>query len=137
MLEVGSDLVASPQVEEEGQRVDVGSSAQEYSHLEGKEVKENQSTSEHKRNPSLPPILNQLEFLWQRREPFLSLPHDAHMGGVAQERQDKQKGYKSSNDEHGVEDVVLECEQGQTHVGEDEVLRQEVEQFKELQHNRE
>lgn len=46
------------------------------------------------------------------------------------------KGYESSDDEHGVEDVVLEGEQGQAHVGEDEVLRQEVQQFKELQHNR-
>lgn len=40
MLEVGSDLVAAPQVEEEGQRVDVGGSAQEHGHLGGKEVKE-------------------------------------------------------------------------------------------------
>lgn len=64
--------------------------------------------------------------------PFLVM-HKA----VSLERQRQKKGYKSSDDEHGVEDVVLEGEQGQTHVGEDEVLRQEVEQFKELQHNRE
>lgn len=64
MLKVGSDLVASPQVEEEGQRVDVGGSAQEHGHLGGKEVKERtmaqRSTSEHNENLSLPPILNQL-----------------------------------------------------------------------------
>ena len=36
------------------------------------------------------------------------------------------KRYKSSNDEHGIKDVVLEGEQSQTHVGEDEVLRQEI-----------
>lgn len=42
------------------------------------------------------------------------------------------KGYKSSHDEHGVEDVVLEGEQGQTHVGEDEVFCQEVQQLEEL-----
>lgn len=144
MLEVGSDLVASPQVEEEGQRIDVGSSAQEYSHLGGREVKERttarRSGSEHKRNPSLPPVLNQLQFpprfFWQRWENFLCPPRDAP-GGFARETKREKKGYKSSDDEHGVEDVVLEGEQGQTHVGEDEVLRQEVQQFKELRHNRE
>lgn len=36
------------------------------------------------------------------------------------------KRYESSNDEHGIKDMVLEGEQGQTHVGEDEVLSQEV-----------
>lgn len=46
----------------------------------------------------------------------------------------KSKRYKSSNDEHGIEDVVLEGEQGQTHVGENEVLCQEIEQLEQLQH---
>lgn len=46
------------------------------------------------------------------------------------------KGYESSDDEHGIEDMILEGEQGQTHVGENEVLRQEIQQFKQLQHNK-
>lgn len=46
------------------------------------------------------------------------------------------KRYKSSNDEHWVKDVVLEGEQGQTHVGENEILCQEIQQFKQLQHSR-
>lgn len=41
-------------------------------------------------------------------------------------RQVRNKRYKSSNDEHGVKDVTLEGEEGQTHVGEDEVLCQEI-----------
>lgn len=36
------------------------------------------------------------------------------------------KGYKSSNDENGAENVLLEGKQCQAHVGEDEVLCQEV-----------
>lgn len=40
MLEVGSDLVAPPQVEEEGEGVDVSSSAQEHCQLGGDVVKE-------------------------------------------------------------------------------------------------
>ena len=40
VLEVGSDLVASPQIEEEGEGVDVGGPAQEHSQLEGEQVKE-------------------------------------------------------------------------------------------------
>lgn len=46
------------------------------------------------------------------------------------------KRYKSSNDEHGIKDVVLESEQSQTHVGENEVLCQEIQQFKQLQHKK-
>lgn len=42
------------------------------------------------------------------------------------------KGYKGSNDEHRVEDMWLEGEESQTHVGEDEVLCQEVQQLKQL-----
>lgn len=42
------------------------------------------------------------------------------------------KGYKSSNDEDGAENVILEGEQSQTHVGEDEILSQEVKDLKEL-----
>ena len=42
------------------------------------------------------------------------------------------KGYKSPDDEDGAEDVILEGEQSQTHVGEDEVLSQEVKHLKEL-----
>lgn len=40
MLEIGSDLVASAQIEEEGERVDVGRSAQEHCHLGWTLVKE-------------------------------------------------------------------------------------------------
>lgn len=47
------------------------------------------------------------------------------------------EGYKSPEDEDGAEDVVLEGEQGQAHVGEDEVLGQEVKHLKELQEERE
>lgn len=43
-----------------------------------------------------------------------------------------QKGYESPEDEDGVEDVILESEQRQAHVGEDEVLSQEVKDLKEL-----
>lgn len=46
------------------------------------------------------------------------------------------KRYESSNDEHGIKDMILEGEQGQTHVGENEVLCQEIQQLKQLQHNR-
>lgn len=46
------------------------------------------------------------------------------------------KRYKSSNNEHRVKDVVVEGEQGQTHVGENEVLSQEIQQFKQLQDKR-
>lgn len=53
-----------------------------------------------------------------------------HMEQVRKEKCTKR--YKSSNDEHRIKDVVLEGEQGQTHVGENEVLRQEIQQFKEL-----
>ena len=42
------------------------------------------------------------------------------------------KGYKSSNDEQRVEDMWLEGEESQAHVGEDEVLCQEVQQLKQL-----
>lgn len=42
------------------------------------------------------------------------------------------KGYKSPEDEDGVEDVILESEQRQAHVGEDEVLSQEVKDLEEL-----
>lgn len=40
--------------------------------------------------------------------------------------------YEGSDDEHGIEDVILEGEEGQAHVGEDEVLCQEIQEFKEL-----
>lgn len=43
------------------------------------------------------------------------------------------EGYKSPDDEDGAEDVILEGEQSQAHVGEDEVLSEEVKDFKELQ----
>lgn len=46
------------------------------------------------------------------------------------------KRYKSSDDEHRVKDVTLEGEQGQTHVGENEVFCQEIQQLKQLQHKR-
>lgn len=42
------------------------------------------------------------------------------------------EGYKSPDDEDRTEDVILEGEQSQTHVGEDEVLSQEVKHLKEL-----
>lgn len=42
------------------------------------------------------------------------------------------EGYKGSDNEQRVEDVWLEGEQSQTHVGEDEVLRQEVQQLEQL-----
>lgn len=42
------------------------------------------------------------------------------------------KGYKSPYDEDGAENVILEGEQSQTHVGEDEILSQEVKDLKEL-----
>ncbi|TNN72742.1 hypothetical protein EYF80_017026 [Liparis tanakae] len=40
VLEVGSDLVASSQIQQEGERVDVRGSSQEYRQLGGNEVKE-------------------------------------------------------------------------------------------------
>lgn len=45
---------------------------------------------------------------------------------------EQSKGYKGSNDEHRVEDMWLEGEESQTHIGEDEVLCQEVQQLKQL-----
>lgn len=42
------------------------------------------------------------------------------------------EGYKSPYDENGAENVILEGEQSQTHVGEDEILSQEVKDLKEL-----
>lgn len=42
------------------------------------------------------------------------------------------KRYKGSEDEQRVEDVWLEGEESQTHVGEDEVLCQEVQELKQL-----
>lgn len=42
------------------------------------------------------------------------------------------KGYESPEDEDGVEDVILESEQRQAHVGENEVLSQEVKDLEEL-----
>ena len=42
------------------------------------------------------------------------------------------EGYESPDDEDGAEDVVLEGEQSQAHVGEDEVLRQEVKHLEQL-----
>lgn len=46
------------------------------------------------------------------------------------------KGYEGSDDEEWVEDVRLEGEERQAHVGEDEVLCQEVQQFKQLKGSR-
>ena len=43
------------------------------------------------------------------------------------------QGYEGSDDEHGVEDVRLEGEERQSHVGEDEVLCQEFENLKQLE----
>lgn len=43
-------------------------------------------------------------------------------------------GYKCSHNEDRAEDVVLEGEQRQTHVGEDEVFRQEVQHLKQLKY---
>ena len=43
------------------------------------------------------------------------------------------KGYKSPDNENGAEDVVLEGEQSQAHVGEYEILCEEVKDLKELQ----
>lgn len=71
MLEVSLDLVPSAEVEEEGERVNVESSSDEY-------------------------------------------------------------GTKSPYDENRAENVILESEQSQTHVGEDEILSQEVKDLKEL-----
>lgn len=42
------------------------------------------------------------------------------------------KGYEGSDNEERVEDVRLEGEERQTHVGEDKVLCQEVQQLKQL-----
>ena len=42
------------------------------------------------------------------------------------------KGYKRPEDEDGAEDVVLEGEQSQPHVGEDEVLCKEVQHLEQL-----
>lgn len=42
------------------------------------------------------------------------------------------KGYEGSDDEERVKDVRLEGEESQAHVGEDEVLRQEVQQLEKL-----
>ena len=42
------------------------------------------------------------------------------------------KRYKSSHDEHGIEDVALEGEESQAHVGENEVLCQEIQQLEQL-----
>lgn len=42
------------------------------------------------------------------------------------------KGYKSTNDENGAENVLLEGKQRQAHVGEDEILCQEVQHLKQL-----
>lgn len=43
------------------------------------------------------------------------------------------EGYKSSNDEKGAEDVILEGEQSQAHVGKDKILSQEMKDLKKLQ----
>lgn len=45
---------------------------------------------------------------------------------------EQREGYKGSDNEQRVEDVWLEGEESQTHVGEDEVLCQEVQQLKQL-----
>lgn len=45
-------------------------------------------------------------------------------------------GYERSHNEDGAEDVVLEGEQSQTHVGEDEVLRQEMQHLEQLKGRR-
>ena len=45
---------------------------------------------------------------------------------------DGKEGYESADDEHGVEHVVLEGKQRQAHVGENEVLCQEIQQLKQL-----
>lgn len=44
----------------------------------------------------------------------------------------QRRGYKGSDDEQRVEDVRLEGEESQAHVGKDEVLCQEVEQLEQL-----
>lgn len=44
-----------------------------------------------------------------------------------------QEGYKGCDDEDGAEDVILEGEKSQAHVGKDEILSQEVKGFKKLQ----
>ena len=54
------------------------------------------------------------------------------MSPLRVENSGTKKGYKSSNDENWAENVLLEGKQRQAHVGEDEVLRQEVQHLKEL-----
>lgn len=44
----------------------------------------------------------------------------------------EKKGYKSPDDEDGAENMILEGEQSQAHVGKDEILCQEVKNLKEL-----
>ena len=62
----------------------------------------------------------------------------SHQSGILRTGgQAKTKGYKGSQDEQGIEDVWLEREQRQAHVGEDKVLCQEVQQLKQLEEEEE
>lgn len=44
----------------------------------------------------------------------------------------RKKRYKSENNEGGIEDMILERKQSQTHVGEDEVFCQKIQELKQL-----
>lgn len=100
MLEAGADLVLPSQVEQEGERVDVGGPAQEHGQLRGKVKAATQP--------------------------------GGGSGDGGRAAAPGAKGYEGPDDEQRVKDVGLEGEERQAHVGEDEVLRQEVEELKQL-----
>lgn len=132
MLEVGSDLVASSQIQKERERVDVSSSSKEHCQLGWNEVKERTTNQRASEVSSLVLFLGLAAARYSYADNKVS--ENSHCcdqpeglsGFVCAPGGCICKRYKSSNDEHGIEDMALEGEQGQTHVGENEVLCQEI-----------
>lgn len=126
MLEVGADLVPAAQVEQEGQRVDVCRSAQKHGQLQQAGTSRTSTqTNKTRHNHLISSLTHATTFPEQQR-------YHQQWGGELWHKHLQRRGYKGSNDEHWVEDVRLEGEERQAHVGEDKVLCQEVEQLKQL-----
>lgn len=91
----------------------------------GQNVKDKHATNKTRQNHLISSLTHATTFPEQLR-------YHQQWGGELWRKHLQGRGYKGSDDEHRVEDVRLEGEERQAHVGEDEVLCQEVEQLKQL-----
>lgn len=159
MLKVGSDLVPAAQVEQERQRVNVRRSAQKHGQLGNTGRSRTQLNLKWSSVGQLGrrtitaswEILSHLIWLWmcllallfscclkhQEELCKMLLVYECKINISSQSsRKALREGYKGSDNEQRVEDVWLEGEQSQTHVGEDEVFCQEIQQLEQLKGRR-